>query len=185
MEIDHIFYINLDRRPDRRANIESNLTQWGLMHKSERFPAIATTPGCIGCSMSHAACIELSITRGYKNVLILEDDVVADTINLHLDKIPEKWDVILFDYNLKSEQAYENPNFGRVEKAGLTSAYLVNEHYMKILRDNIIEGIPKLQSTGMHWHYAVDVYWNSLQKRDMWLYLKNHCMKQGAFSGDT
>ena len=71
--IEHIFYINLEHRTDRRAEIESELDAYGL--KYERFNAFYTPPdGFIGCAQSHLAVLKLARERGYKNILIVEDD---------------------------------------------------------------------------------------------------------------
>ena len=73
--IDHIFYINLDKRKDRLEHIEKVLTEYNLKGISERYVAIETAySGIIGCSQSHLNVLKLARERGYKNVLILEDD---------------------------------------------------------------------------------------------------------------
>ena len=73
--IPHIFYINLDKRTDRRAEIEQELQQFNLYDKAERFPAIPVpNQGILGCTMSHLAVLKLAKERKYKQVLILEDD---------------------------------------------------------------------------------------------------------------
>ena len=71
-QISGAFYINLDRRLDRRKEIEAELGNLGVPY--ERFPAIKTIPGCIGCALSHLAVLKEARSRGYKNVLIFEDD---------------------------------------------------------------------------------------------------------------
>ena len=72
-KIDGIFYINLDHRTDRRAEIEGELSRFDL--KFERFPAIAHKIGGVGCGTSHLEVIKLAKKRGYKNVVIFEDDI--------------------------------------------------------------------------------------------------------------
>ena len=48
--IDHIFYINLDKRADRRGEIETQLNAFGLSY--ERFTAIETPgQGIVGCGL--------------------------------------------------------------------------------------------------------------------------------------
>lgn len=54
------FYINLDRRTDRRAEIEKELEGLAM----ERFPAVSHPNGAIGCTMSHLACLKLARERG-------------------------------------------------------------------------------------------------------------------------
>ena len=75
-KIQHILYINLDTRPDRKQHIEQQFALLGVdVNKVERFPAIKLQNGRIGCSMSHLQCLQLAKDRGYENVMILEDDI--------------------------------------------------------------------------------------------------------------
>ena len=64
-QISGAFYINLDRRVDRRKEIEAELDNLGASY--ERFPAIQTSPGCIGCAQSHLAVLKEARSRAYKN----------------------------------------------------------------------------------------------------------------------
>jgi glycosyl transferase family 25 len=71
--IDKIFYINLEKRKDRREEIEKELDTFGLNY--ERFEAIETPGfGILGCGISHLSVLKLAKERKYKNILILEDD---------------------------------------------------------------------------------------------------------------
>lgn len=73
--IDHIFYINLEKRTDRKEHIENILQKYNLFDISERYIAIETPhSGIIGCSQSHLNVLKLARERNYNNVLILEDD---------------------------------------------------------------------------------------------------------------
>ena len=73
VNIDHIFYINLDKRKDRRVEIEQELNKMELPF--ERFKAIETPGrGILGCGLSHLSVFKLAKERKYKNVLIFEDD---------------------------------------------------------------------------------------------------------------
>ena len=52
--IDHIFYINLDHRTDRRQDIEEQLKLYDIpMEKVTRSPGISHEYGFIGCTMAH------------------------------------------------------------------------------------------------------------------------------------
>ena len=72
--IDHIFYINLDKRVDRKELFEAELAKYGLT--AERFAGIyyPSPMGTVGCGKSHLQVLELAKLRKYKNVLIFEDD---------------------------------------------------------------------------------------------------------------
>lgn len=88
-----IYYVNLDRREDRRAFIERQLRTCGL--EAERIPAItpadldpeflhahslkgpanALMPVELACSMSHRRAWQRMLERGLPYSLVLEDDV--------------------------------------------------------------------------------------------------------------
>ncbi len=97
--VDKIFVVNLDERKDRWDNIVLEFGRIGIpQEKYERFSAIRpefkdlpekwhnklVSPhkrnpeyirSTIGCKMSQNACVQIAKERGYKNIIICEDDV--------------------------------------------------------------------------------------------------------------
>jgi hypothetical protein len=69
----NILYINLDHREDRKWQVVSQFTELGWTN-FERFPAVKTTNGAVGCGISHIKCLELALERGWDMVTIIEDD---------------------------------------------------------------------------------------------------------------
>jgi len=109
--IDKIIYINLDKRIDRRTDIEKELNDFGLEY--ERFQAIETPGfGILGCGQSHLAVLKLAKERGYKNILIFEDDftflVSKEEFENELNKFFDlniDYNVCMLSYNInKSEE---------------------------------------------------------------------------------
>jgi hypothetical protein len=89
--VEHIFYINLEHRKDRRDQIEHELEIMSLKQNSERFEAIHKKPGIVGCGYSHLAVLKLAKERNYENVLILEDDVILrDDFGIQIEKVYRK-----------------------------------------------------------------------------------------------
>jgi hypothetical protein len=74
-EIDRIYCVNLDRRPDRWAKVAAELGRLGLLERVERVPGIEHASGAIGCLESHRECIRRAIACGANLILLLEDDV--------------------------------------------------------------------------------------------------------------
>ena len=72
-DITNIKYINLDIRPDRKTHIEAQLDSVGFS-TYDRFKAIKTTNGAIGCTMSHLKCLMDARENGLSHILICEDD---------------------------------------------------------------------------------------------------------------
>jgi len=190
--IDHIFYINLEKRTDRRAEIEQELLNAGLT--GERFNAIPTTSGIIGCGYSHLAVLKMAKERNYKNVLILEDDFQFLVSREEFDKNLSlffnsqiEYDVCFLAYNIcKSEDVQEYPFIKRAIESQTASAYLVNNHYYDKLIDLYEVNIPLLEKTGYHWIYANDQIWKKLQKTDKWYYFTERIGRQrDGYSDNT
>ena len=71
--LQHTFYINLESRKDRLEEVQVELSKIGVV--GERFNAIETKTGSIGCTMSHIRCLELAKERCYEQIFICEDDI--------------------------------------------------------------------------------------------------------------
>ncbi len=174
--VDHIFYINLDKRTDRRDEIEGEFKRMGIT--GERFSAIYHPPpkGIVGCTKSHLSVLLLAMERNYENVLILEDDFMflkdIDEVNDAMAKLfssKPTFDVCFLAYNLKKGVVEEHhPHLTRVHESVTASGYLVNRHYYEKLIHLYADAIPKLDKTMQHWNYANDQVWKSLQKTDRW-----------------
>jgi len=79
------FYINLDRRPDRAAEIEAELSRYGVLQNYRRFPAADgnalgfsnphLAEGEMGCFTSHYLLLKQNLEQT-QTLHILEDDVL-------------------------------------------------------------------------------------------------------------
>ena len=101
---DQIYYINLDKRPDRK---QSMLTEFAKMNikldKVTRMPGIVHNFPPIGCSTAQLKCLLDCKEKGYKNCIIFEDDFVfkhnKETTYSILQNFFHKgihWDVLMF-----------------------------------------------------------------------------------------
>ena len=184
MSFERIFYINLEHRTDRRAEIEGELDKMGLAHSFERFPAIRhETIGGVGCGRSHIEVLKLAKEHGYKQILVLEDDFMF-TVDKHefeqglaqLSSIP--FDVCLLSYNLQESRETEYPFLRKVLEAQTTSGYIINSHYYDALIQVFSDAVIGFEHTNYHWIYAIDVAWKTLQSRDTWYCVSPRLGKQ-------
>ncbi len=175
-DITNIVYINLDSRPDRRVHIEQQLNIIGFKHYN-RFNAIKTANGAIGCTMSHLKCLEDARTKGLSHLLICEDDtlflkpnVFRQQFNTFLSKHNKNtWDVVLLAGNNVPPYSHVDSTCIKVSHCQTTTCYLVNNHYFSILIENIKEGLEKLMREQTNeFLYAIDKYWLRLQKIHRW-----------------
>ena len=172
------FYINLKERVDRKENLISNF-------KSLDIPTLLMTHidakkhhyGAIGCYLSHIHCLHKAKENGYDHVLICEDDIQFTNVTVlkqQLRKIIsniKNWDVIMLASNIIRAEKIANIKYcARVTMGMCATGYIVKSHYYDKLLHNFHEGIQKLfKQPKMTSRYAVDVYWNSLQKNDIWI----------------
>jgi len=171
--IDKVIYINLDHREDRRE-IMSKFFEKGQipLDKVVRFPAIQNKKGGLGCLQSHREVLRIAKKEGWKNVLILEDDLEwTDKFEQGYKKLEElvklpKWDVIMI------VGAYLKYDFPRIFKSCNAGGYLVNSEFYDRLLENRENAIKKI-GTGVGFNFRsnennADVSWSKLMPISNW-----------------
>lgn len=180
--IDLFLYINLDKRTDRRKEIEEEFQRIGIDVKKVHRLSANENPQRpeVGCSSSHIKAMEyiMQLPKNVKTVLVMEDDfsfcddanLVHESFNKLFDgKSQDFWDVIFLSYRIKQRKDYDDL-LSISLKSATASGYLIKRDYAPTLLENYIEGYPLLLTTGQHWLYAVDVYWNKLPHTGRWFY---------------
>jgi len=171
-QLEHIVYINLDRRVDRRVEIEIELSRLGL--SAERFAAIERTPGALGCGLSHLAVLQKAKHEGWENVLVLEYDftflVDRPTFEQELRSVfynETPYDVIMLSYGSNHSTAF-NPSLSRVTNAQTTSGYLVHSRFYDALIRVWSHATTQMEATGDEHANAIDQAWKVLQPTSEW-----------------
>jgi glycosyl transferase family 25 len=179
--IDKAIYINLDSRPDRLVIMNKFFEDSKIpLEKVHRFSAIKRNKGQLGCVESHMQVLKLAKKEGWKNVLVLEDDLKILNFEEGYKKLEEivnfpKWDVVMLT------GWYWEYSFPRIFRASNTGAYLVNGDYIDKLLENRETSVLKMSSqrnvgfSKSTTKYNADMYWNELQKIDVW-YGINPCL---------
>jgi len=168
--IDCIFYINLEERKDRKEEIERELESFNLV-KYERIDAVKTEPGVIGCAMSHLKAIRLAKERGYKNILILEDDfkftVSKERFEENLTNFFKSeiyYHICFLSYKSEIDMEVKGfPFLRRTFCSQSASGYLVNENAFDHLNALFNVSASLLINIGVPWFFAVDQIWKLLQ----------------------
>jgi glycosyl transferase family 25 len=184
--LDKIFYINLDKRTDRRDQIEEELKQFNLYDNAERIQATYTPEqGILGCTMSHLATLKLAKEKQYNQVLILEDDfyftITKEEFENELTqffetKIP--YHVCMISYKINESAPTEYPFLQKVIDGQTGSGYIVHKSFYDELINIFEEAIPLLRDTQQHWIYANDQIWKRLQPNSNWYALTTRCGRQ-------
>jgi len=161
---DHIYCINLDKRTDRWEDCVKQFKKHNL--NVERFSAIdgntiknTTTlmPGEYGILSTHIELIKDAKNKGYKNILILEDDVeFIDNLNeyfsLFKGQIPDDWVMLYLSGNHVGGCLQVSENIFKIFHSYAIHSFAIKSE----LFDLIINGLPKYKK-------AVDVFYAELQ----------------------
>lgn len=170
---DLVIYINLNRRTDRRSQIEAELKRLGIPEsKILRWTATPCRPGSLGCSRSHVGVLKhiQTLPDDVQTVLILEDDFefIADVelVNQSIAKFlaypRESWDLVLLGYHMASRENYDDL-VSLSLTAYMACAYLVNRAAVPKIQENFEEGCEQLARTG-NAKFLLDEYWNHFMK---------------------
>lgn len=163
---DKIFYINLPNDTLRNEMMLNQFEKFGI-HNYERIEGVIVDTileenlyrnynnfdrkyvlGSLGCCMSHLKAVELSKARGYKKVMVLEDDVtfLQDPSKLIASNegILNDWDVLYFGGLVEPffrnqivclhAYAIRNVVFNDVISMSLASGMEIDNFYAKILQ---------------------------------------------------
>ena len=133
--------------------------------------------------------------KGYKNILIFEDDFIftvsKEVFEEQIDLLfnsknasgePFTFDVCLLSYNLiQSEPCKEYPFLKKILDVQTTSGYIINETMYDIFIDLYSWTLPFLTRTRKHWIYTIDKIWKILQTIKQWYCFDIRIGKQRQF----
>jgi hypothetical protein len=136
------FVISLAQRAERRERLRRNLKECNLDIELEWFDAIdgsknpsppgwASGAGGWGCLLSHLAVLRHTVARGFRSVLILEDDVcfsphTTEWLPVFMRAVPSDWhQIYLGGQHLLPPKPTGNPMVQVPENINRTHAYAV------------------------------------------------------------
>lgn len=167
-------FINLEHRIDRLYHVKNELSKINI--NGNRFNAVKTTDGAVGCSISHLKCLEMAKLSEAPFVFICEDDIQFLNPTLFLKQlgtfcqtIKSEWDVLIVSGNICPPFHQIGDFCARLVNCQTTTGYIVQQHYYDKLIDNYKESIKLLLSNPANKReYAIDIYWKRLQATDRW-----------------
>jgi glycosyl transferase family 25 len=174
--LQHALFINLEHRTDRLDHVLDELKKLNIT--AERFNAIKTDSGNIGCTLSHIKCLEIAKLRDYPYVFICEDDIQFTNPKVFLENLTKfynmyktgfQWDVLIVGGNTCPPFQHINDFCVRTYNVQTTTGYIVQKHYYDKLIDNFKDGLQKLiREPHNKTMYSIDIYWKQLQSTDNW-----------------
>ncbi|HEX6650670.1 MAG TPA: glycosyltransferase family 25 protein [Pyrinomonadaceae bacterium] len=137
----HKVCINLDRRPERWAEMQAKFERCGI-HGVQRFAAVdgeraivppnwLDSPGAYGCLRSHLDIIQQARELAWPTVLIFEDDAAFDPridedFKTYFAQVPSDWDMLHFGANHMAAPVAVSENVVRITSANSTFTYALN-----------------------------------------------------------
>lgn len=193
--IDCVYYINLDHRTDRRAEIESELDKLGVPEpKRVRIPGVSKPGfGILGCGLAHKKTIETFLESPHKICLIFEDDfeftLDIDYVHYLLNAIFEEkieFDCIMLAGCILHVEPTEHAFLQKVFDVHTASAYLITKQFAPVLLESYTESTKLLEETYIKTgekviSYHNDIWWKKYQPYFNW-FLVNPRMGEQRFS---
>lgn len=190
--IDHCYYLNLDKREDRNNHTLKLVLPFFGFNDGDftRYPAIDTSTQptlplrSVGCAQSHLNIYSDAKQKGYETILVLEDDFIPivetselfSTWNYFVDRYP--------DFNI-CQLSYNDVTKGKpIDSSGLvltsnnvqtTSAYVIKLSFAEKISTKIQDSINALKGEGDPNLHAIDQTWKTFQSLENKWYLLKRC----------
>ena len=178
---DILYYINLDRRPERNEQMKKELAKTNIdPSKINRITACDMPSfGALGCTKSHIDILTrfLQTDDSIQTCIVLEDDFgfiqdqnqINNSIDQFLIDFKDKWDVFYLALNLIQGEKTEQPYAVRVRRAFTTAGFVVHKRFAQTLLDNFKESAFLLEKEGRYVPtLCLDNYMGRLQAVTRW-----------------
>ena len=194
--IDVAYYINLDRRTDRKGEFLDGMRAVGFPGAKLVRVAAVDMPGRgdLGCSRSHIKALELFLASPHRTCAVFEDDFSwtqgAPAAALeHLSEDNVAFDVCMLSSNTVAAEPTPYPYLKRVSEAQTASGYMVSRPFAAALLRNFREGSDLLEKSYEAGapngpDYAIDQYWKRLQPGSDWYVFEPRLGKQRSSYSD-
>lgn len=194
--IDKLYYINLDKRVDRKQHIENSVLPY-IDFPKDKIERISATDHTsynhisqrgAGCSLSHINIWKDAINNGYKKIIIMEDDfeLIGDKnkINIVIDNLKTmKFSVCNLGYNsLSPLRETRNKGFYRCNNIQTTSCYAADVEFLKVMLPHIEQATDKLMRCEPYIINAIDQAWKVFQNREDWIVSERIGRQRGSVS---
>jgi GR25 family glycosyltransferase involved in LPS biosynthesis len=179
-QIDVVFYINLERRQDRKEHFLQEIPKLCTdLSKLIRIDAIPMEEGLLGCVLSHIKALEaFEANPNWNTCLVFEDDFTfrSEDVSANNAMIATcfqnfpTWDMFLLAYNQKDFAGTDSPlpPYKKVLEAQTTSGYCVTRAFLPTLLQNFRESAGIMARDGYHHTNAIDQYWKRIQPNANW-----------------
>ena len=193
-QVDVVYYINLDHRPDRNEEFMKEMQLVGFpFRKIIRIPGVYKPgQGDWGCSLSHLRAMQTFHDSPYKNCIIFEDDFTFSQKPSYIHTVMSDffaksipYDVCMLSGSTGHSEPTPYPFLSKVYDAQTASGYIVSKSFSDTLLKNYQEGSRLIEESyqrgkGDHIQgpYCIDQYWKRLQPVNNWYIFEPKLGKQ-------
>jgi len=175
------YYINLEKREDRRNHMENNIKKKSFFSKIERVDAVWNKNGGIGCGLSHIKCLNKLKLENENYYMIIEDDFIIfnddafKNFENEFEKIKDldNWDVIVLTPRGNTIKSNYISDFHRINNNQTTTGYIIKHQMINKLEDIFKEGIINLMKNENPNIWSIDQVWKRIQNTNVFLYYKD------------
>ena len=192
-----IIYINLDKRKDRRKDVEKFINKIN----NQNIPVYRLSAtfnkrnGHLGCADSHIRALKYAKQQKVNNVLILEDDVSLNCTPtefnnkiIHFFNNYHNYDAVtLFGYHKGGIISLDKhiSKFSPTDGYSTTAlGYIVNkkayDDFLRVFskaKQNMIKELKTYEGRSLTSLYAIDIAWGELQKKKKFYIFEPHIVK--------
>jgi len=178
---DILYYINLDRRPQRNASIVSQLKKSNIESSKINRLSACDLPnfGALGCTKSHIDILTrfLNTDDSIQTCIVMEDDFgfimeqskITELVDQFLIDFKDNWDVLLLSLNMIYGEKTEHPYAVRVYRSFTTAGYVVTKTFAKTLLDNFKESAALIEKEDKYIpELCLDNFMGKLQTSSKW-----------------
>jgi len=197
--IDCVYYINLDHRTDRKAQIESELDKLGVPDAKRVRISGVNKPGfgILGCGLAHKKVIETFLASPHTNCFILEDDFTftldMDYVHFLLNSIFEQaisFDCIMVAGCILKKEPTAYPFLQKVMDVHTASGYIITKEFAPVLLESYTESTRLLEDTFVQTgqkiiSYHNDIWWKRYQPYYNWFILNPRLGEQRESFSDN
>lgn len=165
-------YINLDRRQDRRRQIERELFSIGLSNFT-RFSAIPDANGSLGCAKSHLKVLQTLAIQPGDLFMVCEDDLAFSSNQEETEAVLQDFllhphlDVLCLAYRLKAPRLRLTRRLAIANGIQTASAYILRKRAIPVLIESFRESRDMLSAGAPKSIASIDIHWKKKQSSSL------------------
>jgi len=183
--MDIIYYINLDRRPDRNAEflkeMDTHMPDYpkdqiiripGIIYDNDGPIANIYANSHIGCALSHIVAMERFIESCFDTCIIFEDDFEFTQSPDIIAELTMPFDLCMLSANEFKTEPTQYSFLNKALDAQMASGYIITKSFAPILLQNFKESVNELMRYNnmgqFDGRYCCDIHWKRLQPLYNW-----------------